>query len=72
MIVTLIAPERETNRPTVAVILGPGDMFTTTEGNPMPGVALTVATAREVAYRILYLCQLIENGKQEPVLQAGT
>lgn len=67
MIATLIAPDRETNKPHVCVIIGPADMFATTEGNPMPGVALNVANAREIAYRMLYLCQLIENGKSEPI-----
>jgi len=65
MIITTIAPAAD-GRKAVAVILGPGDVFLTAEGNPMSGVALYPATAREVAYRMLYLAQLIENGKDEP------
>ena len=38
----------------------------------MPGVALSISSARELAFRMLYLCQLIENGKNEPQLQAGS
>lgn|ERR1035437_54806 len=33
---------------------------------PTSGIALNVASAREVAYRLLWLAQLVENGKPEP------
>ena len=38
-------------------------MFETKEGNPMPGAALTPADAKELAYKMLYIAQVIENGK---------
>jgi len=69
MICTLIAPNT-LGQQSVCVILGPQDLFSTKEGDPMPGIAMNVVSAREIAYRMLYLCQLIENGKTEPILTA--
>jgi hypothetical protein len=65
MIVTTIAND-EYGAPSVAVLFGPEDVFGTNDGKAIPGVGLSLGFAREVAYRILYLAQLIESGKGEP------
>jgi hypothetical protein len=50
-------------RDSIAVVLSPDAMLVTTEGDPMPGVALYVPQAREIAHRLLLFAQEIENGR---------
>lgn len=52
-------------QPCVAIVLRADSMFTTVEGDPLPGAALTPANARELAYQVLLIAQRIENGKVE-------
>ncbi len=50
-------------RDAIAVVLSQDAMFCTAEGDPYPGVALSAAQAKEIAYRLLLFAQEIENGR---------
>jgi len=64
------APDRE-GRHAIAVILSQNALFATAEGDPYPGVALTVPQARVVAYRLLLFAQEIENDRWAGVAPGG-
>ena len=64
MIACLVVPNAE-GKPSVGVILGAADVFLTTEGAPMSGVALSPGHAREVAQRLLRCAEAVETGQPE-------
>jgi hypothetical protein len=56
------APDRAGND-SIALVLSQNAFFVTAEGDPYPGVALNVAQAREVAFRLLLFAQEIESAR---------
>ena len=51
----------------IAVVLSQDAIFLTAAGEPMPGVALHPAQAREIARRLWLLAQEVESGKLQSV-----
>jgi hypothetical protein len=51
-------------RESVGISFSQEDVYLTAEGQPMPGVALQPASAKEVAYLILLLAHRLENGRE--------
>jgi hypothetical protein len=62
--VNIISATNTTGEPAIALMLGAEDVWLKPpDGDPTPGVALSAAQAREVAYWLLLLAQRLDNGK---------
>ena len=59
MISVLLVPTSE-GKDAVGVVLGPGDVFLTTDGTPQSGVALSPGKARLIAQRLLETAEEVE------------
>lgn len=60
VMVSVLRVKDADGRPSVGIVLGDSDMFTTSEGDPKSGAALDPEAAREVARRLLQYAAEIE------------
>jgi hypothetical protein len=61
--VNIVSATNTAGEPAIALMLGAEDVWLKPDGDPAPGVALSSAQAREIAYWLLLLAQRLDNGK---------
>jgi hypothetical protein len=61
--VNIVSGTNTAGEPAIALMLGAEDVWLKPDGDPAPGVALSSAQAREIAYWLLLLAQRLDNGK---------